>query len=124
MLTFPILPMTGPVVLEALRGFSGSTCSPTTTPRDLGTRPPRAQPGAAIAFLIAGPLTTVPAMVAVWGVVSPACSPSTSASGWSGPSYSDSRRTSCCEARAIRLIRLDPKAGSPRKRDLLSRRPR
>ena len=42
MLTFPILPMTGPVVLEALRGFSGSTCSPTTTPRDLGTRPPRA----------------------------------------------------------------------------------
>ena len=29
------------------------------------------QPGAAIAFLIAGPLTTVPAMAAVWGVVSP-----------------------------------------------------
>jgi uncharacterized membrane protein YraQ (UPF0718 family) len=75
MLTFPLLPMTGPVVLEALRGFSGSTCSPTTTPSDLGTRPPRAQPGAAIAFLIAGPLTTVPAMAAVWGVVSPAWSP-------------------------------------------------
>lgn len=71
MLTFPLLPLTSPVVLEALRGFSGSPCSPTTTPRDLGTRPPRAQPGAAIAFLIAGPVTTVPAMVAVWGVVSP-----------------------------------------------------
>lgn len=28
------------------------------------------QPGAAIAFLIAGPVTTVPAMTAVWGVVS------------------------------------------------------
>lgn len=28
------------------------------------------QPGAAIAFLIAGPVTTVPAMAAVWGVVS------------------------------------------------------
>ncbi len=27
------------------------------------------QPGAAIAFLIAGPITTVPAMTAVWGVV-------------------------------------------------------
>ena len=33
MLAFPVLPLTGPVVLEALRGFSGSTCSPTTTPR-------------------------------------------------------------------------------------------
>jgi uncharacterized membrane protein YraQ (UPF0718 family) len=29
------------------------------------------QPGAAIAFLIAGPVTTVPAMSAVWGVVKP-----------------------------------------------------
>jgi uncharacterized membrane protein YraQ (UPF0718 family) len=29
------------------------------------------QPGAAIAFLIAGPVTTVPAMAAVWGVVRP-----------------------------------------------------
>lgn len=29
------------------------------------------QPGAAIAFLIAGPVTTVPAMTAVWGVVRP-----------------------------------------------------
>jgi uncharacterized membrane protein YraQ (UPF0718 family) len=29
------------------------------------------QPGAAIAFLIAGPVTTVPAMSAVWGVVRP-----------------------------------------------------
>ena len=27
------------------------------------------QPGAAIAFLISGPVTTVPAMSAVWGVV-------------------------------------------------------
>jgi uncharacterized membrane protein YraQ (UPF0718 family) len=27
------------------------------------------QPGAAIAFLIAGPVTTIPAMTAVWGVV-------------------------------------------------------
>jgi hypothetical protein len=27
------------------------------------------QPGAAIAFLIAGPITTVPAMAAVWGIV-------------------------------------------------------
>jgi uncharacterized protein len=26
------------------------------------------QPGAAIAFLIAGPVTTVPAMTAVWGI--------------------------------------------------------
>jgi uncharacterized membrane protein YraQ (UPF0718 family) len=29
------------------------------------------QPGAAIAFLIASPVTTVPAMAAVWGVVRP-----------------------------------------------------
>jgi uncharacterized protein len=29
------------------------------------------QPGAAIAFLIAGPVTTIPAMTAVWGVVKP-----------------------------------------------------
>jgi uncharacterized membrane protein YraQ (UPF0718 family) len=29
------------------------------------------QPGAAIAFLVAGPVTTVPAMAAVWGVVRP-----------------------------------------------------
>jgi uncharacterized protein len=29
------------------------------------------QPGAAIAFLIAGPVTTIPAMTAVWGVVQP-----------------------------------------------------
>ncbi|MBI4010664.1 MAG: permease [Candidatus Rokubacteria bacterium] len=29
------------------------------------------QPGAAIAFLIAGPVTTVPAMSAVWGIVRP-----------------------------------------------------
>jgi uncharacterized membrane protein YraQ (UPF0718 family) len=28
------------------------------------------QSGAAIAFLIAGPVTTIPAMTAVWGVVS------------------------------------------------------
>lgn len=28
------------------------------------------QPGAAIAFLIAGPVTTIPAMTAVWGIVS------------------------------------------------------
>jgi uncharacterized membrane protein YraQ (UPF0718 family) len=28
------------------------------------------QAGAAIAFLIAGPVTTIPAMTAVWGVVS------------------------------------------------------
>jgi uncharacterized membrane protein YraQ (UPF0718 family) len=27
------------------------------------------QPGAAIAFLIAGPITTIPAMTAVWGIV-------------------------------------------------------
>ncbi|MCA9925008.1 MAG: permease, partial [Anaerolineales bacterium] len=27
------------------------------------------QPGAAIAFLIAGPVTTIPAMTAVWGIV-------------------------------------------------------
>lgn len=26
------------------------------------------QPGAAVAFLIAGPVTTVPAMAAVWGI--------------------------------------------------------
>jgi hypothetical protein len=41
MLAFPLLPLTGPVVLEALR-VSGSTCSLTTTPRDLGGRPSRA----------------------------------------------------------------------------------
>jgi uncharacterized membrane protein YraQ (UPF0718 family) len=27
------------------------------------------QPGAAIAFLIASPVTTIPAMTAVWGIV-------------------------------------------------------
>jgi uncharacterized membrane protein YraQ (UPF0718 family) len=29
------------------------------------------EPGAAIAFLIAGPVTTIPAMTAVWGIVHP-----------------------------------------------------
>jgi uncharacterized protein len=29
------------------------------------------QPGAAIAFLIAGPVTTIPAMTAVWGIIQP-----------------------------------------------------
>jgi uncharacterized membrane protein YraQ (UPF0718 family) len=31
----------------------------------------RLRAGAAIAFLIAGPVTTVPAMAAVWGVIRP-----------------------------------------------------
>ena len=43
------------------------------------------QPGAAIAFLIAGPVTTVPAMSAVWGSSGPACSPSISAWRLSAP---------------------------------------
>jgi predicted nucleic acid-binding protein len=41
MLAFPILPLTGPWCSRPC-GASGSTCSPSTTPRDLGRRPPRA----------------------------------------------------------------------------------
>jgi predicted nucleic acid-binding protein len=43
MLAFPVLPLTGPVVLEALRGVAEHLLSyHTTMPRSLGTRPPRA----------------------------------------------------------------------------------
>jgi hypothetical protein len=41
MLAFPLLPLTGPWCWKPC-GASGSTCSPTTTPRDPGSRPPRA----------------------------------------------------------------------------------
>ena len=42
MLAFPLLPLTGPVVLEALPGVGEHLLSPTTRPGDLGGRPPGA----------------------------------------------------------------------------------
>lgn len=46
--------------------------------------------GAAITFLIAGPVTTIPAMAAAWGWFVLGCSRSTSEWGWAGPCCSGS----------------------------------
>lgn len=57
------------VVLAALIGIPLYVNNVAALPIVSGLLAQGMQPGAAIAFLIAGPVTTVPAMSAVWGVV-------------------------------------------------------
>jgi len=57
------------VVLAALVGIPLYLNNVAALPIVSGLLAQGMQPGAAIAFLIAGPVTTVPAMSAVWGVV-------------------------------------------------------
>lgn len=57
------------VVLAALVGIPLYLNNVAALPIVAGLLAQGMQPGAAIAFLIAGPVTTVPAMSAVWGVV-------------------------------------------------------
>jgi uncharacterized protein len=59
------------VVLAALIGIPLYLNNVSALPIVSGLIAQGMQPGAAIAFLIAGPVTTVPAMSAVWGVVRP-----------------------------------------------------
>ncbi len=59
------------VVLAALVGIPLYLNNVSALPIVSGLLAQGMQPGAAIAFLIAGPVTTVPAMSAVWGVVKP-----------------------------------------------------
>jgi uncharacterized membrane protein YraQ (UPF0718 family) len=57
------------VVLAALVGIPLYLNNVAALPIVSGLLAQGMQPGAAVAFLIAGPVTTVPAMSAVWGVV-------------------------------------------------------
>jgi hypothetical protein len=59
------------VVLAALIGIPLYLNNVSALPIVSGLLAQGMQPGAAVAFLIAGPVTTVPAMSAVWGVVRP-----------------------------------------------------
>lgn len=59
------------VVLAALVGIPLYLNNVSALPIVSGLLAQGMQPGAAVAFLIAGPVTTVPAMSAVWGVVTP-----------------------------------------------------
>jgi hypothetical protein len=59
------------VVLAALVGIPLYLNNVSALPIVSGLLAQGMQPGAAVAFLIAGPVTTVPAMSAVWGVVRP-----------------------------------------------------
>jgi uncharacterized membrane protein YraQ (UPF0718 family) len=59
------------VVLAALIGIPLYLNNVSALPIVSGLLAQGMQPGAAIAFLIAGPVTTIPAMSAVWGVVRP-----------------------------------------------------
>ena len=65
------------VVLAALIGMPLYLNNVAALPIVSGLIAQGMRPGAAIAFLIAGPATTVPAMSAVWGVVRAACLRST-----------------------------------------------
>jgi hypothetical protein len=59
------------VILAALVGVPLYLNNVSALPIVSGLLAQGMQPGAAIAFLIAGPVTTVPAMSAVWGIVRP-----------------------------------------------------
>jgi uncharacterized membrane protein YraQ (UPF0718 family) len=59
------------VVLAALIGIPLYLNNVSALPIVSGLLAQGMQPGAAIAFLIAGPVTTIPAMSAVWGVIRP-----------------------------------------------------
>lgn len=67
-----ILANNGPfaVVIAALVGIPVYTSNLTALPLVSGLLAVGMNPGAALAFLIAGPVTTLPAMSAVWGMVS------------------------------------------------------
>jgi uncharacterized membrane protein YraQ (UPF0718 family) len=67
-----ILANNGPfaVVIAALVGIPVYTSNMTALPLVSGLLALGMSPGAALAFLIAGPVTTLPAMSAVWGMVS------------------------------------------------------
>jgi len=67
-----ILANNGPfaIVLAALVGIPVYTSNLTALPLVSGLLAVGMNPGAALAFLIAGPVTTLPAMSAVWGLVS------------------------------------------------------
>jgi len=67
-----ILAKNGPfaVVIAALIGIPMYTSNITVLPIVSGLMAVGMNPGAALAFLIAGPVTTLPAMSAVWGLVS------------------------------------------------------
>jgi uncharacterized protein len=58
------------VVIATLAGIPAYTTNITALPLISGLLKLGMNPGAALAFLIAGPVTTLPAMVAVWGIAS------------------------------------------------------
>jgi len=58
------------VVVATLAGIPAYTTNITALPLISGLLKLGMNPGAALAFLIAGPVTTLPAMVAVWGIAS------------------------------------------------------
>lgn len=59
------------VVIAALIGIPFYTTNLTALPLVSGLITLGMNPGAVLAFLIAGPVTTLPAMMAVWGIVKP-----------------------------------------------------
>jgi uncharacterized membrane protein YraQ (UPF0718 family) len=67
-----VLANNGPfaIVLAALVGIPVYTSNMTALPMVSGLLAVGMNPGAALAFLIAGPVSTLPAMSAVWGLVS------------------------------------------------------
>jgi uncharacterized protein len=58
------------VLIATLAGIPAYTTNITALPLISGLLKLGMNPGAALAFLIAGPVTTLPAMVAVWGIAS------------------------------------------------------
>jgi uncharacterized membrane protein YraQ (UPF0718 family) len=58
-------------LFAALLGIPFYTSNATALPLVSGLLSLGMNPGAALAFLIAGPVTTLPAMMAVWGIVKP-----------------------------------------------------
>jgi len=56
------------VVIAALIGIPAYTSNITALPLISGLLTMGMNPGAALSFLIAGPTTTLPAMIAVWGI--------------------------------------------------------
>jgi len=59
------------VVIAALVGIPVYTSNLTSLPLVGGLLTAGMNPGAVLSFLIAGPVTTIPAMAAVWGIVKP-----------------------------------------------------
>ncbi len=57
------------VIIAALTGIPAYTSNLTALPLTGGLLDLGMDPGAALAFLIAGPTTTLPALMAVWGIV-------------------------------------------------------